>query len=262
MFGTTGILEAILEHVPGKALFGVQRVSKAFQATILGSTCIQHKMLLRIRNKAEAPWTYRRKGLGGSEFEQVPASDRDGSGRMHLLFHPVDVNPSLDQEYDGHGKVSLYMDRKGTSKLNRRHRFTKQELEQLSITKGFLSDPHCGNVQVWLSFTLGVRLPTLIEVTSTIRSREPLTIDAIIAEALDNMSRIQVHWRGDGHIPHHLRDVCNHSRVPRDLLDELSDRTGLDVFFRFSDFSFHLYHTVAPTEEQRAAVASLNDNNS
>lgn len=259
VLGTTEILEAILEHLPAKSLFSVQRVSKVFQATILGSTHIQHKMSLRIRNKAQYPWAARQCRLPEPEFEQVSGSDQDETGTKRRLLTPIDINPSLDHGSNQGGNVSLYMDKHGISKLTRRRRLTKQEVEQLSVTKGFLSDPHCAKVQVDLSFTLGVRLPTRIDVSSLVSSSELLKIEGIITKALNQRATIRVHWRGDGHVSH-PRPLVH--RVPQELLDELKQQTGLDVFFRLSDVSFFIFYAVAPTDEERAAVARLNEANS
>lgn len=87
----------------------MQRVNKAFQATILGSTRVQHKMFLRIRNKVEAPWTYRRNGLQDPRFEQVPEFVRDEVGRMCRLIQPVDRAMAV------RANASLYTDHRDKS---------------------------------------------------------------------------------------------------------------------------------------------------
>lgn len=254
MFGTTEILEAILEHLPAKALFSVQRVSKAFQATILGSTRIQHKMFLRIRNEAEIPWALRRSEISEPDFEQVPGLRKTGWRR---ILTPVAMNPSLDYESSRRGIVTVYMDKENASQLNRRRRFTKQELEQLSVGKGFISDPHCDHIKVNLSLTLGVRLPTRITVSSVVKSRTPLTIDALIAKALgQDDAYIMVDWRGDGHT---FYSAAGQEGVPTQILDKLKRQTGLELFFRFSGLSFRLCGVVAPTDEERVAVARFSE---
>jgi hypothetical protein len=255
-FGTTEILEAILEHLPGRTLFGVQRVSKHFQATIIGSQRIQHKMFLRISNKTETLWARRWDEISEPEFEQVPQpeSDRNEMGVRRRLMIPVHTNPSFKLEFKRRGIIRMQADKKENSKLSRRRPFTKPELEQLSITKGFLSDPHCTTVVVDLSFTLGVRLPTRITLTSIVKSSTPLPIDAVVAKALDEDIYICIEWRGDGHIS--LPTVIE-TGVARQVLDRLTRQTGLELFFRFSDFSFVLDGAIAPTDEERAAVASF-----
>jgi hypothetical protein len=50
-------------------------------------------------------------------------------------------------------------------------------------------------------------------------------------------------------------------RVPQELLDELRQQTGLDVFFGLSEVSFLLFDAVAPTDEERASAARLNEAN-
>jgi hypothetical protein len=253
-FGTTEILEAILEHLPGRTLFGVQRVSKHFQATILGSQRLQHKMFLRIRNKTEVPWALRRNEISEPDFELVLGSNRNEMGVRRRLLAPAHMNPSFNHKSHRGGIVSMHVDKKKASKLNRRLRFTKKELELLSIGKTFLSDPHCDHIEVSLGLTLGVRLPTRITVTSVVKSRTPLTIDALIAQALDQNANIMIDWRGDGYMP--LPTTAERG-VPRQILDRLKRRTGLELFFRFSDFSFVLTGVIAPTDKERAAVASF-----
>jgi hypothetical protein len=256
-FSTTEILEAILEHLPARTLFGVQRVSKAFQATILGSQRIQHKMFLRIKNETQVPWALRRNEISEPDFEQVPVSGRNEKGARRRLLTPVDINTTFDHVFSRRGVVTAYVDKEGTSELNRRRPFTKQGLEQLSIGKSFISDPHCDHIEVKLSLTLGVRLPTRITVTSAVKSRTPLTIDSLIAKALDqDYAWIKVDWRGDGHT---FSSAAVEQGVPRQVLDRLKRRTGLELFFRFSGLSFGLYGVVAPTIEERAAVARFSD---
>jgi hypothetical protein len=176
-------------------------------------------------------------------------------GVRRRLLAPVNMNTSLDHEFSRRGIVTVYVYKEGTSKLNRRRRFTEQELEQLSIGKAFISDPHCDHIEVNLSLTLGVRLPTRITVTSVVKSRAPLTIDSLIAKALDqDYAWVKIDWRGDGHT---FFSAAVEKGVPRHILDRLKRRTGLEVFFRFSGLSFRLFGVVAPTIEERAAVASF-----
>jgi hypothetical protein len=256
-FGTTEILEAIIEHLPARTLFGVQRVSKTFQATILGSQRIQHKMFLRIKNETQVPWALRWDEISEPDFEQVPGSGRTEKGARRRLLTPVDMNTSLDHVFSRRGIVTAYVDRERISELNRRRRFTKQGREQLSIGKGFISDPHCDHIEVKLSLTLGVRLPTRITVTSVVNSRTPLTIDSLIAKALDqDYSRVKIDWRCDGHT---FFSAAVEGGVPRQILDRLKRQTGLELFFRFSGLSFRLFGVVAPTTEERSAVARFSE---
>ena len=56
VFNTSELLESILVCLPPKTLFGVQRVSKQFQAVIATSIPIQEKMFLRLSNKPQRSW--------------------------------------------------------------------------------------------------------------------------------------------------------------------------------------------------------------
>jgi hypothetical protein len=149
-------------------------------------------MFLRIKNRAEVTWAFRQSQqsrpatLTEPEFEEVLGSDLDETAWERRLLAPVDMNPSLDHVSNNNGgTVSVYIDRSRTSNLTRRRRLTEQELGQLSVAKGFFSDPHCAKIQVDLFFTLGVRLPTHIDVSSFVTSSEPLTIERVITKALN-----------------------------------------------------------------------------
>lgn len=128
------------------------------------------------------------------------------------------------------------------------------ELEQLSIGKGFISDPHCNHIKVKLCFALGAGSPTRIIVISTVKSPTPLTIGALIAKALDQDGLIGIHWNGDRHTS--LPSAPNPG-LPRQIHSKLERLDGHELIFRFSDFSFDLYGVVTPTDEERAAVASF-----
>lgn len=56
VLNTTEILEGILECLPAKTLFVVQRVNKCFHHTIADSPRIQRKMFLRIDNDHSIVW--------------------------------------------------------------------------------------------------------------------------------------------------------------------------------------------------------------
>lgn len=83
------------------------------------------------------------------------------------------------------------------------------------------------------------------------------TIDSPIAKALDqNYSEVKIDWRGDGHT---FFSAAVEGGVPRQILDSLKRQTGLELFFRFSSISFRLFGVVAPTIEERAAVARFSE---
>ena len=215
-------------------------------------------MFLRIRNNAAIPWALRRREISVPDFEQVPGSDRNERCARRRLLTPVDMNPSFNYKSDRRGIVSAYTDKKIAPGLKRRRRFAQQDLEQLSIAKTFISDSHCDHIDISLGLTLGVRLPTRVTVLSVVKSRTPLSFDALIAKALSQEADVNIQWRGDGYTSLHL---TVEEGVPKEILDKLERQTGLQLFFRFSDFSFDLKGVVAPTDEDRAAVAGFSEEN-
>jgi hypothetical protein len=205
-------------------------------------------MFLRIEDRPEVPWRYCYNRP--ATYEQVPDAERDSKiPAMNLT--PVTINPCLRQG-NTYSTVQVGMNETGDPELRRRRQFATQNLKKHSIGKTFLSDPHRTKTEVDLHLTLGVRLPTQITVHSVVNSQTPLTIDELVRKALDQSGAIRIDWRGDGHM-----SFCDHFKpgVPRQRLDELKRQTGLEVFFRYSDFSFELYNSVSPTDEERLAVS-------
>lgn len=93
VFNTSELLEAILVCLPPKTLFGVQRVSKQFQAIIATSVPIQEKMFLRVRNEPQVSWLLREQATtsGFKRYFVESASDHpDQNSRV-----PTDLNPFL-----------------------------------------------------------------------------------------------------------------------------------------------------------------------
>lgn len=138
--------------------------------------------------------------------------------------------------------------------LDRRLRFTAHALKQHSLGQTFISDRHCTNIQVCLEFTLGVTDPTQIIVTSVVTSGSPMTIDALVAKALDQ--------RGDVCITKSTPDrlfitdsKTYKGTVPRQMINELKRQLFQWVTFRFSDSSFVLRNAVAPANENGTALA-------
>lgn len=93
VYNTSELLESILVCLPPKTLFGVQRVSKQFQAIITTSIPIQEKMFLRLRNKPQQSWSLKGKPSASGYnpyFVECASSSPDP-----ILRKPTELNPFL-----------------------------------------------------------------------------------------------------------------------------------------------------------------------
>lgn len=105
VLNTSELLESILVYLPPKTLFGVQRVSKQFQAIITTSIPIQEKMFLRLRNKPQQSWSLKGKPNASGYnpyFVECASSSPDP-----ILRKPTELNPFL--------KLDSYYYYKGSS---------------------------------------------------------------------------------------------------------------------------------------------------
>lgn len=266
-FGTTEILEGILECLPAAEIHIIQRVNKRFQNVIVNSPRIQRRLFLRIDDKPGAPWTFRQPIEGWiikvwclSRANGVDSDSED-------LLTEVKMNPCLHVS-EGYRKLVSVDFCSNSKEILRRgplvrlpfgrtstlQQIGQQTWQQDSISRSFISDPHCHTIGIMLCFTLGVRRPTIIHVISAIESDTPLTIGTIISKALDTRGVIKIKWRGDGYTAAEAYDW--REGVPRDLMNGLKSRSGLEVYFRPKDTMFLLNGTVALTDEEEAAIES------
>lgn len=95
VFNTSELLESILVCLPPKTLFGVQRVSKQFQAIIATSVPIQEKMFLRVRNEPQVSWLLKEQFTTSGVnryFVESARKPRDPKSRV-----PTKLNPFLSK---------------------------------------------------------------------------------------------------------------------------------------------------------------------
>lgn len=93
VFNTSELLESILVCLPPKTIFGVQRVSKQFQAVIATSTPIQEKMFLRVRNEPQRRWVLKEQATVSGVNRYFVESANDAANRNSRL--PTGLNPFL-----------------------------------------------------------------------------------------------------------------------------------------------------------------------
>jgi hypothetical protein len=258
VFNTIEILESILEYLPGKALFNVQRVNNRFHETIAGSSRIQRRMFLRIDDDRTFVWDAHFKGMaptGTWYFKQVHNKVKHPKGWVT----PVVLNPCFWRSPRTSAAHAFVL---WSEELQLRYKqpLTLQQFEHQSIAKGYLSDSHCTAIQVRLYFVLCPtgfdprKASTLITVCSVVRSQTPLTFGAIVSRALDSTVGINVLGAADPRFCG-SRDARKEG-VARELIDELKQQTNYEAFFILSESSFHLLGVVAPTDEERAAAKS------
>jgi len=93
VLNTSELLESILVFLPPKTLFGVQRVSKQFQAIIATSVPIQEKMFLRFRNKSQESWLLKEK-ITPTDTDRYFVECTKPSPDL-TLRKPTELNPFL-----------------------------------------------------------------------------------------------------------------------------------------------------------------------
>lgn len=263
---TTELLESILEYLPPTTLHGIQRVNKQFQAVIISSQRVQRKMFFSIDNGPRVSWYFRSQDITDSNNDALWYLD-SGSVKMAKRLDRMTaakINPSLErlneEKMSALGfreDVKRIVARGETLRLRHGMKFSLQHIYQpRGIMDTYLSDPHCPDMDVDLCFAIGVKLPTLISVSTVVRSSTPMTIGAIIATALNTNTMIHIKWRKiDGHIDSPGSD--ERRGVPRDLIDELKRQTGhagLETYLKTSESSFRLWHFLAPSKAQEAAA--------
>ena len=65
VFNTTELLEEILERLPVKRVFAIQRVNRQFNAVVKGSLPIHQKLFLRTLGETLEKWIIRNVFIGG-----------------------------------------------------------------------------------------------------------------------------------------------------------------------------------------------------
>jgi len=244
VFHTTEILEGILECLPAKTLFVVQRVNKRFHGTIADSPCIQRKMFLRIDNDHSVFWEADRMNIGSWRLKLGPnVNDAPGTA-----VTPVVLNPCLERVRPHKSHLIRFLEGGEHLTFNCHDTFSHQQFQHMSIGKGFFSDPQGTHIKVKLCFTLGSAVT--VHVYRTVNTNAPLTVDAVITHAMDAYGKVLILREGNA-----FGNVIKQG-VPRELLNELEHQTGHEVSFPLSESKFQFLGFVAPTDEERVVANS------
>lgn len=159
VFNTSELLEFILIYLPPKTLFGVQRVSKKFQAIIATSVPIQEKMFLRLRKKSQQPWALLRPRVG------IPYFVEDGGQPKAKTCIAANLNPFLEQQYDlyrSQSSKNLSCSERFSLSISDRAKLVLDKPVSLSTLDGkgpsildtYISDPPYNDVEVPYNYQL------------------------------------------------------------------------------------------------------------
>lgn len=91
----------------------------------------------------------------------------------------------------------------------------------------------------------------MITVRAIIKSDTPLTIAEVVSRTLGTDGKLSVLWLHQ--FPSTSGEVSREG-IPRRLINELKDQTGLEVVSNPGKSIFRLWRVVAPTDEERVAV--------
>jgi hypothetical protein len=261
VFNTSELLESILVCLPPKTLFGVQRVSKQFQAIIATSVPIQEKLFLRVRNEPQASWVLKEQATasGFKRYFVESASDppdqnsrvptnlnpflriRNGSintcaGRIHGKLAAEQVILEFDQP------VSLTMLREGGP----------------SLLNTYLSDPPSEDIKVLYEYLFPDSHRVLVSQNKFEGAQNSGTIGDAIRTAMDGGGRATLDYHSSGlgfDWQTDSRGAAVHPNLVVEHYENVFDPTAeFKSGIRFVHFGIR--DMVVPTDDERAAVKS------
>jgi hypothetical protein len=246
VFNTTEILEGVLECLPAKTLFVVQRVNKRFHETIADSPRIQRKMFLRIDDGYSALLEFQCMKTGRWRLEQ--ARNVEDMEAPIAPMTPVVLNPLLERVRPYDSDHERFLDGGEDVTFSCPHTFSYQEFQHQSIGKGFFSDPQGTRIDVKLCFTFGSA--NTIRVSRTVESDALLTIEAVFTRVLDTYGGVAILGKG------RQSGKVIRRGVPRELMNELEHQTGFGIFFTPSRSQIFQLGFLEPTDEKRVVANS------
>lgn len=261
VFNTSELLESILVCLPPKTLFGVQRVSKQFQAIIATSIPIQEKMFLRLRNKSHLNWQLKYKdtesGLAQEFVESVdPSADQDTRTTTEL-------NPFLQLSYTYipcATRARLGVSEYANLALARPISLNMLERKTPSILNTYISDPppH-GHITVSYNYQFPRGFIAVHQemlglqdgdgtIGDTIRSALNGDGEAMFGPHLSE-TELGPDWV---ELPHGAE---SHARALIEHYEQMSGPTA-KLKRGIRSVGFDMYEMVVPTDNERAAVKS------
>lgn len=190
VLNTTELLESILVFLPAKTLFGVQRVSKQFQAIIARSIPVQEKMFLRVRNKPQPTWQLKgrsREPVSRAYFVEFPNGCEPP--RHEFLYTPVELNPLLkldDRRSKGWScatRADKIIDEEVYLTFDQPLSLSKLDNAPPSILNTYISDPPVNWIDVRGYYELREGLITIMNCSSE-ESRSTATLGELLSGAL------------------------------------------------------------------------------
>jgi hypothetical protein len=208
-------------------------------------------MFLRIDNDHSIVWETCHMSDSTLRFSQVSAEAEHSNRVMTPIVH----SPCLERvRRPSNPSYQAYLESGEALRISCFHTFSYEQFESQSIRKGYFSDPQCTTIHVKLCFKLGSK--GFINAFSVVESNAPLTIQAVISRIMATQCRIAIIGAHCSHLP---SGYASKLGVPREVIREIEDCTGLEVFFTPSESTFHLFHVVAPTDDERVAAKEGGD---
>jgi len=266
VFNTSELLEAILVCLPPQTLFGVQRVSKKFQAIIATSIPIQEKMFLRLRSKPQPKWSLRR------ELGRQPYFVETGEHPRHNQCTPTYMNPFLKLAYGfWRGETSntlscaekfdMHFCESARLVFEKPVTITMLEGKAPSVLDTYLSDPPCDNLEVSCTYQL-VGHSIRISRYMVRGERGNGTLRDLICQTMvdDGVAYVdQGRFDSDLEPLGFREDECGGVDKPRQVIEHYEGRSQStaasgSVYRGFSEVRLRFHDWVLPTEAERAVV--------
>ena len=258
VFNTSELLESILVCLPPKTLFGVQRVSKQFQAIIATSIPIQEKMFLRVRNKPQRSWQlkWEKRASGLTDYFVESANP----SLVQDMRAPTELNPFLELWYPHmpcteRAGMSIGVEVKLT--LARPVSLNKISNNTPSILNTYISDPPPpGNMTVNYAYCFP-RGSLLVYRGMQAHEYGDGTIGDTIRNALEGDGRAVIRTRFEM-APYGAELSPDGESHPREVIEHYEQRSGPKAKLErgFKNVNLVLYGMVVPTDDERAAVRS------
>jgi hypothetical protein len=260
VFNTSELLESILVCLPPKTLFGVQRVSKQFQAIIATSVPIQEKMFLRVCNEPQVSWLLKEQFTTSGVnryFVESARKPRDPKSRVPTKLNPFlskTINNTCAERARGpfaaervrlrfDQPVSLTMLRQGVP----------------SILKTYISDPPTEDVMVDYVYRFPESQSVRVHQDNSKGVKNSGTIGNAMHNAIEGSSgrvRLDHHLQGLGfNWETDSRGAAVHPHLIVEHYEKVFDPTA-EFKNGISIVDFSIRDMVIPTDNERAAVKS------
>lgn len=261
VFNMSELLESILVCLPPKTLFGVQRVSKQFQAVIATSIPIQEKMFLRLRNKPQRSWLLK------IDLTELQVSGKCAfyfveSNALPPLAHsitPVEMNPLLELQGDSDRCADRLSATYECAQLDFDQPVSLAVLkyQMPSILDTCMSDPTPRDIKISFRYRFSNGNISIFGFMTKEEAGNG-TIGDAINNALEGRGTIYTRPSAqlEEEAPQWERNSLGEVVHPRSVLEHYEQMFSSDTGFRcgIRTVEVHMFGTVVSTDTERAAV--------